>query len=69
MHLPETVKALSPEDKLALVTAIWDDLATSAPIGLPTDELSEMRRRRTELRHDPTKALASDELWRQIDGE
>jgi len=67
--LPETVKALPPEDKLALVTAIWDDLATSAPISLPSDELFEMRRRRTELEHDPTKSLGPDELWRRVDGE
>ena len=59
MPIPETVKALPPEDKLALVTAIWDDLATSAPISLPSDELFEMRRRRTELEHDPTSPKRS----------
>lgn len=69
MALPETLRSLSPDQKLALVTELWNDLAASAPLTLPPDELVEMQRRRNEMLLDPSIAIDRDELWRRVDGE
>lgn len=68
MTLPETLRALSLKQKLAIVTELWNDLAASAPMRLPAEQLREMQRRRDELLADPTLALDRSELWRRIDG-
>jgi putative addiction module component (TIGR02574 family) len=68
MTLNEALKALSPDQKLAVVTELWDDLAATASLRLPDDELSEMQRRRDELLTDPSIAIDADELWRRVDG-
>ena len=69
MTLPESLRGLPPEQKLALVTELWDDLVASAPLTLPPDELAEMQRRREEMLADPELAIERDELWRRVDGE
>jgi putative addiction module component (TIGR02574 family) len=69
MTLPESLRDLPPDQKLALVTELWDDLASSAPLTLPVEELAEMRRRRDEMLADPKIAIDSDELWRRVDGD
>ena len=68
MSLPESLRSLPPDQKLALVTELWDDLAASAPIQLPPEELEEMHRRRDEMLANPSIAIDSDELWRRVDG-
>ena len=68
MTLQESLRALPPEEKLAIVTQLWDDLAASAPLTLPKDELAEMNRRRDELVANPSIAIDADEVWRQVDG-
>ena len=69
MTLPESLRDLPPDQKLALVTELWDDLASSAPLKLPPEELAEMQRRRDEMLADPKIAIDSDELWRRVDGD
>lgn len=69
MTLPETLRALLPDQKLALVTELWDDLAASAPLTLPPEEMEEMQRRRDEMNANPGIAIDRDELWRRVDGD
>jgi putative addiction module component (TIGR02574 family) len=66
MTLPETFRALPPEQKLALVAELWDDLAATAPLNLPLEEMKEMQRRRDEMIANPSIAIDSDELWRRV---
>jgi Putative addiction module component len=66
MTLPETVRALPPDQKLALVTELWDDLAASAPLNLPPEEIAE---RRDEMLANPGIAIDRDELWRRVNGD
>jgi putative addiction module component (TIGR02574 family) len=68
MTLQESLRALPPDQKLAIVTQLWDDLAASAPLTLPADELAEMQRRRDEMRADPAIAIDAEEVWRRVDG-
>ncbi len=69
MTLRETLRALTPNEKLAIVTQLWDDLAASAPLSLPDDELAEMNRRRDEMLANPEIAIDADEVWRRVDGD
>ena len=69
MSLQETLHALTPDEKLAIVTQLWDDLAASAPLTLPDDELAEMNRRRDEMLANPEIAIDADEVWRRVDGD
>jgi putative addiction module component (TIGR02574 family) len=69
MTLHESLRALPPDQKLAIVTELWDDLAASAPLALPEDELAEMSRRRDELLANPKMAIDADEVWRRVDGD
>ena len=69
MTLHESLRSLPPDEKLALVTQLWDDLASSAPLTLPPDELIEMQRRRDEMLADPSIAIDADEVWRRVDGD
>jgi putative addiction module component (TIGR02574 family) len=69
MTLHESLRALPPDQKLAIVAELWDDLAASAPLALPEDELAEMSRRRDELLANPKMAIDADEVWRRVDGD
>lgn len=69
MTLSETLRALPPDQKLALVTELWDDLAASAPLTLPPDEMSEMQRRRDEMLSNRGIAIDREELWRRVNGD
>ncbi len=69
MSLQESLRALPPDQKLAIVTELWDDLAASAQLTLPEDELAEMSRRRDELLANPEIAIDADEVWRRVDGD
>ena len=69
MTLSETLRALPPDQKLAIVTELWDDLAGSTPFTLPPEELVEMNRRRDEMLANPGIAIDGDELWRRVDGD
>ena len=69
MTLSETLRALPPEQKLAIVTELWDDLARSTPFALPPGEMAEMNRRRDEVLKNPDITIDVVELWRRVNGE
>jgi putative addiction module component (TIGR02574 family) len=63
MTLPEALRALPPDEKLALVTELWDELAASAPLALPSEEIAEMQRRRDEsMANERYHPLAATDL-------
>ena len=60
---------LSNDEKLRIIFALWDDLASSnAPIQLPDEVIAEAQRRRTELLANPEIAIDDEEMWRRVDG-
>ncbi len=69
MTLQDTLRSLPPDEKLAIVTQLWDELAASAALTLPGDELAEMNRRRAELLANPSMAISEDEVWRRLNGD
>lgn len=55
-------------DKLKLVEAMWDNIATSSvECNLSQASLTEVQRRCEELDIDPSSALTEKEMWRQVD--
>ncbi len=62
MTLQEPLRALPPDQKLAIVTELWDELASSAPLSLPAEELAEMQRRRDAMLASPGIAIDSAEV-------
>ena len=63
------LRDLPVEDKLRIVTQLWDDIASSPdPVVLPPEILREAARRSEELKKDPSIAIDDDELWRRVDG-
>ena len=69
MSIMNDLRSLPPDKKLEIVTLLWDDLARSGlPLTLPADELTEMNRRREELRRDPSLSIDADEMWRRVNG-
>ena len=64
-----SLRELPVEDKLRVITELWDDIANSeCPIAIPPDVLQEAKRRSGELTNDPSIAIDDDELWRRVDG-
>ena len=60
---------LSMTEKLRLVTALWDDIASSSePIVVPDDILEEASSRSAEIAQDQSIAIDDTELWRRVDG-
>ena len=61
------LKDLSVEEKLVLVTELWDDLA-SHPEAFPAreDHLRLLRERLEHFRRNPTDVIAWEELKRRI---
>lgn len=60
---------LTPSEKLQLVEALWDDLATT-PEMIPVHDWQseELERRAEKLRNEPGSALSWDEVKRRIRG-
>lgn len=64
-----SLQSLPVGEKLHLVTRLWDDIAaTTNPIELPPEVISEALRRSEELKSDPSLAIDDAELWRRVDG-
>lgn len=64
----DTIRHLSPADKLSLVERIWDDLAAeSEPLPLPDWAVAEATRRRDELLADSELGSTHEEVWKRID--
>ena len=63
------LRDLPLQDKLRIVTQLWDEIAASNdPVVLPPEILQEASRRAQELKDDPSIAIDDDELWRRVDG-
>ncbi|MEM9644142.1 MAG: addiction module protein [Planctomycetota bacterium] len=62
MTLEETLRTRTPDRKLAIVSRLWDEIAASAPLSLPDDELVEMNRRRDALLANPDIAMDAKEV-------
>lgn len=63
------LSGLPVNEKLKLVTQLWDDIAASGEeIIVPPDILAEAARRSNEIKADPSIAIDDDELWRRVDG-
>jgi putative addiction module component (TIGR02574 family) len=53
------IQRLSPAEKLALVTELWEDLAAHpADIPVTQDQIAELDRRMAEYRKDPTQVTS-----------
>ena len=63
------IQRLSPSEKLALVTELWDDL-TAHPTDIPVtnEEISELDRRMEEYRKDPTRVTTWEAVKQRILG-
>jgi putative addiction module component (TIGR02574 family) len=63
------IQRLSPTEKLALVTELWDDLAAH-PVDVPVtpEQLAELDRRIDEYRKDPTKVTTWEAIQQRLLG-
>ena len=63
------IQRLSPSEKLALVTELWDDLAAHpADIPVTSEEIGELDRRMEEYRKDPTQVTTWEAIKQRILG-
>jgi len=63
------LRNLPVQDKLRIVTRLWEDIsASNDPVIVPPEILQEAGRRSQELKDDPSIAIDDDELWRRVDG-
>jgi putative addiction module component (TIGR02574 family) len=63
------IHKLNVNEKLKLVTKLWDEIATShEPIVVPPEIVAEATRRSAEIKADPSIGIDDDELWRRVDG-
>jgi putative addiction module component (TIGR02574 family) len=64
------LQTLSPADKLALVTELWDDLASNpADIPIRADQTREVERRLEEYRRNPDLGATWEEVKARILGQ
>lgn len=58
------IEALSPDEKLRLIEALWDSISSEALASAPltSDELDELDRRVAEYRDDPATGIALEDL-------
>ncbi len=63
------LRQLSPSDKLALVSELWDDLATHpAEVPVSPEQLAELDRRMDGYRQDPTQVTSWEAIKARILG-
>jgi putative addiction module component (TIGR02574 family) len=68
-RMPE-VRTLSPADKLALVTELWDDLASNPEdIPITAGQIAEVDRRIEEYRKNPDLGASWEEVKARILGQ
>ena len=62
------LRTLSNEQKLQIVTMLWDDLYESAiKIKLPKEELDEIDRREQYMKEHPGEWLTTEQMWARVD--
>jgi putative addiction module component (TIGR02574 family) len=63
------LRRLSPAEKLALVTELWDDLAAHPEdVPVPPEHLAELDRRMEEYRKDPSRVTTWEAIKERILG-
>jgi len=68
-RMPE-LRTLSPSDKLALVTELWDDLASNPEdIPITPEQIAEVDRRPEEYRKNPDLGCTWEEVKARILGQ
>ena len=68
-RMPE-LRTLSPSDKLALVTELWDDLASNPEdIQITPEQIAEVERRLEEYRNNPDLGTTWEEVKARILGQ
>ena len=68
-RMPE-LRTLSPSDKLALVTELWDDLASNPEdIPITPEQIAEVDRRLEEYRKNPGIGSTWEEVKARILGQ
>lgn len=64
------LRTLSPSDKLALVTELWDDLASNPEdIPITPEQIAEVDRRLEEYRKNPDLGSTWEEVKARILGQ
>ena len=58
---------LPVDEKLKLVTSLWDQIAHHGKISLPEALLDDAEARIAEMTADPSATISEDEMWRQAD--
>lgn len=62
------LRRLSPEQKLQIVTMLWEDLRESPGVlKLSQDDLDEINRREEYMKEHPDEWLTSDQMWARVD--
>jgi putative addiction module component (TIGR02574 family) len=68
-RMPE-LRTLSPSDKLALVTELWDDLASNPEdIPITAEQIAQVDRRLEEYRKNPDLGSTWEEVKARILGQ
>lgn len=57
---------LDPIEKLKIIVALEESMASADPIALTPEQQDEIRRRKAEMLADPESALDWDEVERQL---
>ena len=62
------LQSLPVNEKLRLVTTLWDQISSSGEtIPVPDTVLDDADRRINEMLVDPSASLTEDEMWRRAD--
>lgn len=63
------IQQLSPAQKLALVTELWDDLAAHPEdVPVTTEQIAELDRRMEEYRRDPSRVTTWEAIKQRVLG-
>lgn len=67
LPLPVGYEALSPEEKIAYIQRLWDELTLAEPLPeVPQHQLVEVERRRKLRQERPDASLSSEESLRRL---
>lgn len=62
------LEALPNDEKLRIVTTLWDQISRSnQPISIPEAVFDDAARRIEEMTHDSANCITEDEMWRRAD--
>ena len=62
------LRRLSPQQKLQIVTMLWDDLReTPGTWKLSQEDIDEIHRREAYMKERPEEWLTTEEMWARVD--